>query len=164
MQYTMRYSSPVGEMLLACDEGGLTGAWFIGQKYFAAGLNKDAAEQEHEHLLTAAKWLDIYFSGEKPDFLPEIHMDSSPFSIAVWEELLKIPYGEVRTYGELAETVAHRLGKEKMSARAIGGAVGHNRISVIIPCHRVLGTDGRLTGYAGGIDKKIALLRLEKAI
>ena len=161
MQYKMTYISPLGEMLLACDEEGLTGVWFVGQKYFAAGLHENAAEREHEHLLSAAKWLDIYFSGQCPDFLPKIHIEASGFRTAVWEELLLIPYGETRTYGEIALLAARRLGKETMSAQAVGGAVGHNRISVIVPCHRVLASDGSLTGYAGGLDKKLALLRLE---
>ena len=164
MQYKMTYLSPLGEMLLSCDGEGLTGVWFVGQKYFAAGLNENAAEQAHEHLQSAARWLDIYFSGKNPDFLPKMHITASEFRTMVWEELLNIPYGETRTYGEIADTVARRTGKEKMSAQAVGGAVGHNRISVIIPCHRVLGSDGSLTGYAGGIDKKLALLRLEEAI
>ena len=161
MQYKMRYASPLGEMLLACDGEGLTGAWFAGQKYFAAGLDENAHEYEHEHLLSASRWLDIYFSGKIPDFLPKIHLTASTFRTAVWEELLMIPYGETRTYGQISALAARRLGKEKMSAQAVGGAVGHNRISVIIPCHRVLASDGSLTGYAGGLDKKLALLRLE---
>jgi len=160
MQYKMRYSSPLGEMLLACDEKGLTGAWFSGQKYFAAGLDENALECEHEHLSSAARWLDIYFSGRDPGFSPKIHVTGSGFRMKVWNELMHIPYGEVSTYGE----IARRMGKEKMSAQAVGGAVGHNRISVIIPCHRVLGSDGSLTGYAGGTDKKLELLRLEGAI
>ena len=162
MQYKMTYLSPFGEMLLSCDEEGLTGAWFFGQKYFAAGLNENAAEQAHEHLLSAVRWLDLYFSGRVPDFLPKIHIMASDFRTMVWEELLKIPYGKTRTYGEIADTVARRMGKEELSAQAVGGAVGHNRISVIIPCHRVLASDGSLTGYAGGTDKKLALLRLER--
>ena len=164
MQYKMRYVSPLGEMLLACDEEGLTGVWFAGQKYFAAGLDENARECEHEHLLSASRWLDVYFSGRDPDFLPKIHIEASAFRTAVWEELLKIPYGETRTYGQISALAAHRMGKEKMSAQAVGGAVGHNPISVIIPCHRVLAADGSLTGYAGGLDKKLALLRLERAI
>lgn len=161
MQYKMRYASPLGEMLLVCDGDGLTGAWFVGQKYFAAGLEEAAQEREHEYLLSAAKWLDIYFSGRIPDYTPKLYLIGSSFRTAVWEELMKIPYGETRTYGEISVPAARRLGKEKMSAQAVGGAVGHNPISVIVPCHRVIGADGSLTGYAGGIDKKLALLRLE---
>lgn len=164
MQYKMHYKSPLGGMLLACDEKGLSGAWFDGQKYFAAGLDANAVEYEHEHLVSAAGWLDIYFSGKNPDFMPQLNIRASEFRTIVWEALLKIPYGETRTYGEIAAAAAHRMGKEKMSAQAVGGAVGHNRLSVIVPCHRVLGADGSLTGYAGGTDKKLALLRLERAI
>lgn len=163
MQYKMKYSSPIGEMLLSCDDTGLTGAWFAGQKYFAAQLDENALECEHEHLAAAAKWLDIYFSGHEPDFMPKLHIPASDFRMTVWEELLKIPYGKTVSYGEIAAAIAVRSGKEKVSARAVGGAVGHNRISVIIPCHRVVGADGSLTGYAGGTDKKLALLKLEQA-
>ena len=109
------------------------------------------------------KWLDLYFSGQKPDFTPPLHLIGSEFRLAVWKILLEIPYGQMTTYKELAGRIAEQRGIKSMSAQAVGGAVGHNPISIIVPCHRVLGTDGSLTGYAGGIDKKISLLTLEKA-
>ena len=110
------------------------------------------------------KWLDIYFSGREPDFTPPLHLTGSEFRLAVWELLLGIPYGQTTTYKELAGRIAEQRGIKTMSAQAVGGAVGHNPVSIIVPCHRVLGTDGSLTGYAGGIDKKISLLTLEKAV
>ena len=111
----------------------------------------------------AKEWLTIYFSGQEPDFLPPVHMTGTPFQLTVWEILRTIPYGKTITYGEIAKEIAVRKGIPRMSAQAVGGAVGHNKISVIIPCHRVVGTNGSLTGYAGGIDKKRKLLTLEKA-
>ena len=109
------------------------------------------------------KWLNLYFSGQEPDFTPPLHLIGSEFRLAVWKMLLEIPYGQTTTYKELAGRIAEQRGIKTMSAQAVGGAVGHNPISIIVPCHRVLGTDGSLTGYAGGIDKKISLLTLEKA-
>lgn len=109
------------------------------------------------------RWLTIYFSGREPDFIPPLHIIGSTFQLAVWEILRKIPYGKTTTYGEIAKTIARQQGLPRMSAQAVGGAVGHNEISIIIPCHRVVGTNGSLTGYAGGIDKKVKLLNLEKA-
>lgn len=109
------------------------------------------------------KWLTIYFSGREPDFLPPIHMIGTPFQLSVWKILQKIPYGKTVTYGEIAKEIAAQKGLPRMSAQAVGGAVGHNELSVIVPCHRVVGTNGSLTGYAGGIDKKVKLLTLENA-
>ena len=111
----------------------------------------------------AKRWLDIYFSGREPDFTPPLHPVGSAFQQAVWALLLGIPYGETTTYGTLARKLAEKQGLTHMSAQAVGGAVGHNDISLIIPCHRVVGANGSLTGYAGGIDKKIKLLELERA-
>ena len=107
------------------------------------------------------KWLDIYFDGKEPDFTPRLHLQGSPFRMEVWEILLKIPYGKTTTYKEIAERVAAQRGIPSMSAQAVGGAVGHNPVSIIVPCHRILGTDGSLTGYAGGVEKKKSLLSLE---
>ena len=153
MTYTKRYMSPVGEILLAADDAGLTGLWFEGSKYFAAELPKAHIEQDTPVLLETIQWLDVYFAGKEPDFTPPLHLIGSDFRRRVWKRLLEIPYGQTTTYGAL-------LGGG-MSAQAVGGAVGHNPISIIVPCHRVIGANGSLTGYAGGIDKKIGLLTLE---
>ena len=163
MTYIQHYSSPLGGILLAADEIGLTGSWFDGEKYFADNLPAEHAERQTPILAEAARWLDIYFTGKEPGFTPPLHPIGSPFRQAVWEILLQIPYGQTATYGEIARQLAEKQGLEKMSAQAVGGAVGHNEISVIIPCHRVVGTSGSLTGYAGGIDKKVKLLELERA-
>ncbi len=163
MTFTQHYHSPLGSILLAADEIGLTGLWFAGEKYFAGNLPAEHAERETPVLLAAKRWLDIYFTGKEPDFLPELHPIGSAFRQAVWELLLQIPYGKTAAYGEIARELAEKLGVSRMSAQAVGGAVGHNAISIIIPCHRVVGTNGSLTGYAGGIDKKIGLLELEHA-
>lgn len=163
MTYIQHYSSPLGGILLAADEIGLTGSWFDGEKYFADSLPAEHVERQTSILAEATRWLDIYFTGKEPGFTPPLHPIGSPFRQAVWEILLQIPYGQTTTYGEIARQLAEKQGLEKMSAQAVGGAVGHNEISVIIPCHRVVGTSGSLTGYAGGIDKKVKLLELERA-
>ena len=163
MTYIQHYRSPLGGILLAADEIGLTGLWFDGEKYFADNLPAEHIEQETPVLSAAVRWLNIYFSGKEPDFTPPLHPIGSPFRQAVWALLLEIPYGKTVTYGEIARQIAAQQGLPKMSAQAVGGAVGHNEISVIIPCHRVVGTGGSLTGYAGGIDRKTALLKLEHA-
>lgn len=161
MVSTCHYDSPLGGILLAADEIGLTGLWFDGEKYFADNLPKEYAERETSILLEAKRWLDIYFAGNEPDFTPPLHPIGSVFRQSVWEILLQIPYGKTTTYGEIARKLAQKQGLSRMSAQAVGGAVGHNEISVIIPCHRVVGTNGSLTGFAGGIDKKMKLLKLE---
>ena len=158
--YTSIYPSRLGDILLAADEIGLTGLWFFGQSYFADTLPAEQVAQETPILAQAKEWLDEYFSGKEPDFTPKLHPIGSPFRQEVWRILLQIPYGQTTTYGDLAKQIEERTGK-KMSAQAIGGAVGHNPISIIIPCHRVVGSNGSLTGYAGGISKKIRLLELE---
>ena len=163
MTYIQHYSSPLGGILLAADEIGLTGSWFDGEKYFADNLPAEHVERQTSILAEATRWLDIYFTGKEPGFTPPLHPIGSPFRQAVWEILLQIPYGQTTTYGEIARQLAEKQGLEKMSAQAVGGAVGHNEISVIIPCHRVVGTSGSLTGYAGGIDEKVKLLELERA-
>ena len=163
MVYTCKYQSPLGDILLAADEVGLTGLWFEGQKYFANTLPDEQISQETQILTEAKKWLDVYFSGKEPTFTPPLHPAGSEFRQAVWQILLQIPYGQTITYGEIARKMARMKNTSHMSAQAVGGAVGHNEISIIIPCHRVVGTNGSLTGYAGGIDKKISLLELEHA-
>ena len=161
MQYTAAYQSSVGDVLLAADETGLTGLWFEGEKFYAHSLDPEHEERETPIFAITRRWLDIYFSGHEPDFMPPVHMIGSEFRRCVWELLLRIPYGTTVTYGDLARQVARRRGLRRMSAQAVGGAVGHNEISIIVPCHRVVGTNGSLTGYAGGVDKKRRLLELE---
>ena len=162
MQYISHYPSPIGNMLLAADEMGLTGLWFEGQKYFALDLDKEHEEKEIPLFEKVKQWLDIYFSGKEPDFTIPLHFTGTEFQKEVWEILCTIPYGQTMTYGEIAKRIAARKGLPHMSAQAVGGAVGHNRISIIVPCHRVVGANGSLTGYAGGIEKKAKLLKLEK--
>ena len=164
MVYTCKYASPIGNMLLAADEIGLTGAWFEGQKHFTSTLTKEHTQKETEILTQAKNWLDVYFSGEDPKFTPPLNPQGTPFRKAIWEILLRIPYGQTVTYGEIAKVFAQEKGLAKMSAQAVGGAVGHNPISLIIPCHRVVGVDGSLTGYAGGIERKRKLLELERNV
>lgn len=161
MTYIQRYNSPLGGILLAADEVGLTGLWFDGEKYFADNLPTEYAERETPVLAETRRWLDIYFTGKEPDFMPPLHPIGSAFRQAVWEILLQIPYGKTTTYGAVARQLAEKQGGSRMSAQAVGGAVGHNEISILIPCHRVVGTNGSLTGYAGGMDKKMQLLELE---
>lgn len=161
MVYTCTYKSQLGDILLAADEIGLTGLWFEGQKYFANTLPDEQLAKETPILSEAKKWLDVYFSGEEPEFIPPLHPTGSAFRQAVWKILLEIPYGQTMTYGEIARQLEKIQNTSRMSAQAVGGAVGHNEVSIIIPCHRVVGTNGSLTGYAGGIDKKISLLQLE---
>lgn len=185
MTYTYRYESPLGGIILACDEAGLTGLWFEGQKYFGSTLPKGYAEKglfpaavceksrsdipdaqvdnpAAEIFEETVRWLDLYFQGQIPDFLPRLSWNATPFQKGVWEILLTIPYGQTMTYGAIAARMAERMGLASMSAQAVGGAVGHNPISIIVPCHRVVGANGKLTGYAGGIHRKEWLLALEK--
>lgn len=161
MTFVQHYNSPLGGILLAADEIGLTGLWFNGQKYFARSLPAGYTEQNTPALSEAKRWLEVYFTGKEPDFMPPLHIVGSAFRRSVWEILLQIPYGKTTTYGEIARQLAEKQKLTRVSAQAVGGAVGHNEISIIIPCHRVVGTNGSLTGYAGGIDKKIKLLELE---
>ena len=161
MIFIQHYDSPLGAILLAADETGLTGLWFDGQKYFASDLPAERVEQNTPALSEAKRWLDIYFTGKEPDFMPPLHPIGSAFRRSVWDILLRIPYGQTTTYGEIARQLAEKQGHPRIAAQAVGGAVGHNEISIIIPCHRVVGTNGSLTGYAGGVDKKVKLLEWE---
>ena len=163
MVFVQHYDSPLGPITLACDETAIIGLWFDGQKYFGNILPEQLAEKEHPLLQDAKRWLDIYFSGRAPDFTPPLRYDSTPFRKVVCDIMLTIPYGKTMTYGEIAAEIAIQQGLEKMSAQAVGGAVGHNQIPIIIPCHRVIGANGSLTGYAGGIATKVQLLKLEGA-
>ena len=163
MTYTQHYDSPLGGILLAADEEGLTGLWFDGQKYFGSTLPVETKQGDCPVFAQAKRWLDSYFAGEKPDFTPPLHPVGSAFQQAVWALLMEIPYGETTTYGTLVRKLAEKQGLTHMSAQAVGGAVGHNPISLMIPCHRVVGTNGSLTGYGGGIARKVKLLELERA-
>ena len=162
MEYTFCYSSPMGRVTLASNGEALTGLWFEGQKYYAATLEKEHEEKTLPVFAQTVHWLDIYFSGERPDFTPPLRPKGSSFQQAVWAILLTIPYGQTMSYGQIANCVAAERGLPHMSARAVGAAVGRNPISLIIPCHRVLGANGSLTGYAGGLDRKRQLLQMEQ--
>ena len=147
MIYVSYYKSPIGNITMASDGESLCGLWFDGQKYFASTVKGETEDKLLPVFEQTKEWLDIYFSGNEPDFTPKLSLDGSEFCKAVWDILLTIPYGSVMTYGEIAKIMAKQRGVAKMSAQAVGGAVGHN---------------GNLTGYAGGIDKKISLLKIEK--
>ena len=162
MDYVHHYQSPLGGITLASDGTALIGLWFDDQKYFADTIRKQTSEKNLPIFQETKKWLDIYFSGQAPDFTPPLNMRTMPFRKRVWEIMLSIPFGHTMTYGQIADKIAHEKGIRRMSAQAVGGAVGHNSISLIIPCHRVVGTNGSLAGYAGGIDKKVKLLELEQ--
>ncbi len=164
MKYINHYNSPLGGITLASDGESLTGLWFDGQKYYCKGLSSDAQEYNLPIFETVKNWLDIYFCGENPSFNVPIAFNDTQFRVAVWKLLLTIPYGEIVNYKSLAEKIAKQTDKKAMSAQAVGGAVGHNPISIIVPCHRVVGSDGSLTGYAGGTDKKQWLLMHEGAL
>lgn len=192
---TQAYASPLGTIVLAADDLGLTGLWFEGQKYFgrfgSTGLVVDrdmsgavgdtgVREQVHGaadgHIAAARAWLDAYFAGKRPSEMPPLHLLGTPFQLEVWNLLLTIPYGQTTSYGALAHELerqraqcADSLGRcpngqnpTRTSARAVGGAVGRNPVSIIVPCHRVLGANGSITGYAGGLERKKALLALEQ--
>ena len=161
--YVSRYPSPLGGITLVCDGGVLTGLRFDGQRGFEDAPAAPTAGEEPAVISLAKEWLDVYFSGREPGFTPPLRLDGTPFQKAVWDILLTIPYGRTATYGEIAKVIEERLCVKKMSAQAVGGAVGRNPVSLIVPCHRVVGSDGSLTGYAGGIGRKRRLLELEGA-
>lgn len=158
---TMHYNSPLGRILLAAEEKGLTGLWFENSKNFCSNLPKEYMESMNGVLFETKRWLDIYFAGEDPDFLPSVHLIGTLFQKEVWKILLEIPYGKTTTHGEIAKRLAKEKGIQRMSAQAVGGAVGHNPISILVPCHRVMGKNGSLIGYAAGLDKKVKLLEME---
>lgn len=163
MDYTHRYASPLGGVTLASDGEALIGLWFDGQRHFGEILGRGREERDLPVFAQAERWLDVYFCGGEPDFTPPLRMRTTPFRRTVWELLLAIPYGQTTTYGRLAAEAARRLGRDRVSARAVGGAVGHNALAVVVPCHRVVGADGSLTGYAGGLERKRRLLAMENA-
>lgn len=177
MEYTHHYLSPLGGITMASDGNALTGLWFEGQQHFAYTLDPNHQEKNLPIFEQTDRWLDLYFSGKDPAFTPPLSIKATPFRQMVWQILLTIPYGQTMTYGEIASMIAARKGTAiktsaeqgtakqaipRMSAQAVGGAVGHNPISLIIPCHRVIGTNGTLVGYGGGLDRKAALLALEQ--
>ncbi len=174
MYYTMKYHSPIGTLTLAGNEGGLAGLWIEGQKYYGGSILNELADGKTQEdqgtasgeaglILEKAKdWLEQYFNNQRPmpDILP-LRPAGSEFQKKVWKILCEIPYGQVVTYGEIAKKMAANMNREHMSAQAVGGAIGHNPISIIIPCHRVVGSKGSMRGYAGGIEKKRMLLEWE---
>ena len=153
MTYSANYKSPLGNILLTADDEGMTTLGFSEKR--------NDVSLDYPILREATRWLDLYFSGQNPGFTPPLHLLGTPFQTEVWQLLLDIPFGKTTTYGALAKEIARRRGVQRMSAQAIGGAVGHNPVALIVPCHRVIGADGSLTGYAGGLDKKAGLLSLE---
>lgn len=164
MDYTVRYASPLGELVLASDGESLIGVFFAGQKYDCATVSPDAKRiflaDEIPVLAQTRAWLDAYFAGKDPGAAPPVAQRGSKFRQRVWSILEEIPYGRLTTYGAIAQRIAAETGA-RASARAVGGAVGHNHVSIIVPCHRVVGASGSLTGFGGGLDRKIALLELE---
>ena len=161
MEYYIEYESPIGVSLITSDGQSVTWLGIKHQKYYIDRLEEIERHANLPIFAETTRWLDIYFSGSKPTFTPPLAPQGSAFRTAVWKILSSIPYGEVVTYGEIAKLIALQNGTDKMSAQAVGGAVGHNPISIIIPCHRVVGTGGNLTGFASGLTNKIALLELE---
>ena len=163
--YKTEYKSPIGDLIICCDEQeNIVGLWFKNQKYFACNIDDKITENNDLKVFIQTKdWLDRYFTGKKPNIkeIP-IKFIGNEFRKSVWKILCKIPYGKTVTYGDIAKQIASQKGITKMSAQAVGGAVGHNPISIIVPCHRVVGKNGKLTGYAAGIDKKKKLLELEQ--
>lgn len=163
MIYTSYYNSPVGKLLLASKNNKLIGVWIENQKYYLSNLKEKMQKKDDEEILIKAKnWLDRYFENKNPHISElDIEPIGTDFSKKVWTILCTIPYGKVITYGEIAKKISKAMNKDKMSAQAVGNAVAHNPISIIIPCHRVIGANGNLTGYAGGLDIKMRLLKHE---
>ncbi len=163
MTYTVRVESPVGGLLLAARGGALVGVWMEGQKYFPDFSGEEVRDGAGEPVLTGARrWLEAYFAGERPEISAlTLAPEGSEFRKRVWQRLCEVPYGEVVSYGAIARELARERGVNSFSAQAVGGAVGHNPISIIIPCHRVVGAGGNPTGYAGGVERKLWLLRHE---
>lgn len=163
MDFTHVYNSPLGKITLASDGKNLVGLWFEKNRFFCEGLADEVEENANLPIFEqTSRWLDIYFSGKQPDFLPPLLARGYEFRKRVCQIMLEIPFGKTATYADIARKIASERGIKAMSAQAVGGAVGHNPISIIIPCHRVVGTNGSLTGYGGGIQRKVKLLELEK--
>lgn len=158
MYFATDYESPLGKMLIVSDGEAVCGAWFYGQKHFLSSIDEPIIKNDDLAIFKDVKiWFDNYFKGSNPKITFKLNPQGSDFRVKVWKILCEIPYGETLTYGEIASQFS-----SSMSAQAVGGAVGHNPISILIPCHRVLAANGRLTGYAGGIERKIELLKIEK--
>lgn len=163
MDYTAHYQSPLGGITMASDGIALVALWFDDQQHFGSTLCADHVESPDQPIFAdARRWLDSYFSGKVPDFTPSLSLRGSDFRKQVWQILLTIPYGQTMTYADIAHVISTRRAGHPMSAQAVGGAVGHNPISLIIPCHRVIGANGSLTGYAAGLHRKARLLQIEQ--
>ena len=162
--YTQNYQSPLGEIVIASDGTAITGLWLVGQRHFDIELQGCLTDKDLPIFDEVSHWLDIYFTGNNPGEIPAVRMNGTLFQLEVWQILQTIPYGKLITYREIAELIAKKRGIAKMSARAVGNAVGRNPISILVPCHRVVGSDGKMTGYAGGIERKVKLLKLENAL
>ncbi len=161
ISYIRKYHSPLGEITLACRDEGLTGLWFDGQKHYGSTLTDIKTEADTPVMSLAVRWLDEYFSGHEPQFMPPVSLLGTPFSRLVWQRLTEIPYGTTLTYKELTLRMAARGECGEGAVRAVAAAIGRNPVSIIVPCHRIIGSGGRLTGYAGGIERKEWLLRME---
>lgn len=162
--YTQNYQSPLGEIVIASDGTAITGLWLVGQRHFDIEVEGCITDKDLPIFEEVSRWLDIYFTGNNPGEIPAVRMNGTPFQLEVWHILQTIPYGKLITYREVAELIAKKRGITKMSARAVGNAVGRNPVSILVPCHRVVGSDGKMTGYAGGIERKVKLLKLENAL
>ena len=162
--YTHNYQSPLDKIVIASDDTAITGLWLVGQRHFDIEVEGCITDKDLPIFDEVSHWLDIYFTGNNPGEIPAVHMNGTPFQLEVWQILQTIPYGKLITYREIAELIAKKRGIAKMSARAVGNAVGRNPISILVPCHRVVGSDGKMTGYAGGIERKVKLLKLENAL
>lgn len=163
MNYIQNYISPIGEMFMFSDGENLINLSYVNAKYYQELHKSNAIKNNLPIFETTKSWLDIYFNGGIPNFTPSIKLKGTDFRMKVWKLLMDIPYGTTTTYGEIAKKISSQNNLKQMSAQAVGGAIGHNPISIIIPCHRVIGSDGCMTGYAGGIDKKVKLLKIEGA-
>ena len=161
--YTL-YASPLGNLLIAAEPDGISGLWFEGQKNAPCPASTDGPDPSQPLLAAAVGWLDAYFSGQRPPALPPLLLRGTAFQLAVWRQLTLIPYGTTTTYQAIGQAVARLQGRRHLSAQAVGQAVGRNPVSLMVPCHRVIGSNGHLTGYAGGIGRKRRLLELEQAI
>jgi len=162
--YTHNYQSPLGEIVIASNDTAITGLWLVGQRHFDIEVEGCITDKDLPIFDEVSRWLDIYFTGNNPGEIPAVRMNGTPFQLEVWQILQAVPYGKLITYREIAELIAKKRGITKMSARAVGNAVGRNPVSILVPCHRVVGSSGKMTGYAGGIERKVKLLKLENAL